>query len=108
SGGSAWRTSFALSTRLLSSGRKVTGVPPSAGGVPAFRKRNEAPGRLVVVGGARRLLLSGSLRVAQKILLRGRRNGRSHGVQQSIELSFTHDALPHSGAQRLKSLLLPD
>jgi hypothetical protein len=31
--------------------------------------------------------------VGQEVLLRRGRNGRSHGIQQTIELNFTHHAL---------------
>jgi hypothetical protein len=63
----------------------------SGDGVPAFRKRNQRPGRFVVVGGLRQLIES--RRVGQEVLLRRGRNGRSHGIQQTIELNFTHHAL---------------
>src|ERR1700730_1667698 len=63
----------------------------SGDGVPAFRKRNQRPRRLVVVGGLR--LPIESRRVGQEVLLRRGRNGRSHGIQQTIELNFTHHAL---------------
>src|ERR1700681_3017056 len=59
--------------------------------VPAFRKRNQRPCRCVVVGGLRQLIES--RRVGQEVLLRRGRNGRSHGIQQTIELNFTHHAL---------------
>src|SRR6202045_5257081 len=64
---------------------------PSAGGVPAFGKWNEWPGARVVVGGFRRLI--GGLRLGQEVLLRSRLDGRSHGIQQSIEFNFAHRAL---------------
>src|ERR1700730_1263681 len=63
----------------------------SGNGVPAFRKRNQRPSRFVVVGGLR--LPIESRRVGQEVLLRRGRNGRSHGIQQTIELNFTHHAL---------------
>src|SRR6266849_6353981 len=63
----------------------------SGDGVPAFRKRNQRPCRFVVVGGLRQLIES--RRVGQEVLLRRGRNGRSHGIQQTIELNFTHHAL---------------
>src|SRR5712664_3604152 len=61
----------------------------SAGGVPAFRKWNERPGQLVVIGRFRRRIER--RRVGQKILLRS--DGRSHGIQQTVEFSFAHRAL---------------
>jgi len=89
-------------------GRMMEGLrlARSADGVPAFRERNEAPRQLVVVGSPRRLIES--RRVGQKILLQGRRNSRSHGVQQSVEFNFAHRALLHSRANGAKSLLFPD
>jgi hypothetical protein len=66
-------------------------APGSGDGVPAFRERNQRPCRFVVVGGLRQLMES--RRVGQEVLLRRGRNGRSHGIQQTIELNFTHHAL---------------
>lgn len=66
-------------------------VAGSAGGVPAIGKRHEAPGNPVVIGRARR-------RKGCAILMRNGRNCRSHGIQQAVELGFTHHALPSVSA----------
>src|SRR5260370_2845893 len=80
------------------SGRKKFRAPRLAGGVPAFGKWNKRPGQLVVVGGFRRLVES--LRTGQEILLRRGLDRRSHGIQQSVEFSFAHRALPVSLSAR--------
>jgi hypothetical protein len=62
---------------------------PSAGGVPPIGKRNQRPGRTIVVGCLWPRV--GDRQVGRRRVLPGnRRNGRSHNVQQSIELNFTH------------------
>jgi hypothetical protein len=71
----------------------------SAGGVPAFRKRNQRPRSPVVVGGARRLIAGQGL--GQEIILRFGRNSRLHGIQQKVEFNFTHRAL------RVRELTMP-
>ena len=55
-------------------------------GVPAFRKWNERPRQMIVVGGFPRVIGPG------RTMGRGPQ-GRSHGIQQSIELSLAHRAL---------------
>ena len=72
-----------INYRVLRTGRR------SADGVPAFRHWNETPGKLVVVGSLRQRIES--RRVGQEVLLR--RNGCSHGIQQTVEFNFTHHAL---------------
>src|SRR5450631_3548049 len=63
-----------------------------AAGVPAFWKRDQRPGLLVVVGGQRRRL---DLRqIGQEILLRRGFDRHSDGLQQSVEFYFAHRALP--------------
>jgi hypothetical protein len=69
-------------------------IAPSAGGVPAFGERNQRPFQLIVVGGRWRI----ERWVAQEILLRRGRDCRSHGIQQHVEFSFAHRALPGSSA----------
>jgi hypothetical protein len=57
---------------FLKKPEKAICVTPSAGGVPAFRKRNKPPRHVVVVvvGGLRRLVKGGG--VGQNVLLCGR------------------------------------
>ena len=59
----------------------------------------------IIVGGLRRLIEGRG--IGQNVLLCGR-NGRSNGIQQSVEFNFAHRALPRSRAHHLKSLLFPD
>src|SRR5215216_5251641 len=76
---------------------RASRILPSADGVPALGKRQQRPGlalivlALVVVGGAR--WLTNGQCLGQKILL-GQRNRRGNGIQQKVEISFTHRALP--------------
>ena len=60
------------------------------GAVPAFRKWNERPGRLVVCGF--RGLIEGR-RVGQEFLPQGTVDRHSHGIQQSVEFNFRYRAL---------------
>src|SRR5205823_3827887 len=69
---------------------RISSPPRSADGVPAVGKWNNRPGELVVVGGFRRP--DGSRRIGHEVLLR--LDCRSHGIQQSVEFSFAHRALP--------------
>src|SRR5665213_707640 len=89
-----WKTiliKFNICVRFMKNPKKEFYVPPSTGGVPAFRKRNKSPGQFVVVVRPRRRIEGG--RIDQKVLLRGR-NGRSYDIQQSVEFSFAHRTLP--------------
>lgn len=92
-------------------------VALSAAGVPAFRKRDQRPDRLVVVcdlcrrfvGGQVAQLGGRQLVLGQHEIISWRRcNGSTHGIQQSIELKVTHATPPRSGAHRIKCALLPD
>src|SRR5450631_2693804 len=64
----------------------------SAGGVPAFGKRNNRPGAPVVVGGFWRLI-EGSL-MGKKVVLRDGFDRHSDALQQSVEFNFAHRTLP--------------
>src|SRR5438067_11094662 len=81
-----------------------------AGGVPAVGERDQRPSRRVVIGSFGRHADERRLvgRKSHEILLRDRRNGRLHGIQQSVEFSFAHRALPPWVAQRRKTGLFPN
>src|ERR1700737_4453335 len=84
-------------------GREKFRALASATGVPAFGKWNKRPGQPVVVGCFWRLIESQSL--GQEVLLRSGLDWPSPGIQQSIEFSFAHRALPVSeNARSQKSL----
>src|SRR6185437_6867101 len=87
---------------IIRTGRdKVGSACRSAAGVPAVRKRNKVPDQLIVVGGSPRSIRGA--RMERRVFARGRRNGRPYGIQQSLEFSFTHRALPRSRAQGVKT-----
>src|SRR5450631_2818514 len=67
----------------------------SAGGVPAFGKRNNRPGGAIVVGRLRRLIEVGLIgEMGEKVVLRDGLDRHSDGLQQSVEFNFAHRTLP--------------
>jgi hypothetical protein len=64
----------------------------SARGVPAVRKRNERPSRLIVVGCVERLIGEFWHKDAE-VVIGARCNRRSHDVQQPVKFGLAHRAL---------------
>jgi len=74
----------------------------SAGGVPTVRKRNQWPSQPIVVGCPWRRAEDRQMG-HHRVLPGNSRNGRSHHVQQALELNFTHRDLRIEGTRSQNS-----